>query len=65
MQILYVSIDNIFILKQLLEKRMTRNLETHLLFMNLKKANDITSFSKLWPAMKENYTLSKLIWQLM
>ena len=47
-------IDNISTLRQLLEKRMARNLETHLVFVDLQKAYDSVPLVKLWPAMIES-----------
>lgn len=46
--------DNTFVLRQLLEKRMARNLETHLVFIDLRKAYDSVPLSKLWPTLREN-----------
>lgn len=46
--------DNLFCLKQVLEKRLARNLETHMIFIDLKKAYDSVPLSKLWLAMSEN-----------
>ena len=46
--------DNLFCLKQLLEKRIVRNLETHIVFVDLMKAYDSVPLNRLWTAMSDN-----------
>jgi len=46
-------VDNIFTLKQLIEKKLARNLEIHMTFIDLRKAFDSVPLQKLWTAMKE------------
>ncbi|KAF2885733.1 hypothetical protein ILUMI_20437 [Ignelater luminosus] len=46
--------DNLFCLKQLLEKRTAKNLETHMIFIDLKKVYDSIALGRLWLAMSEN-----------
>jgi len=41
-------IDNIFIIKQTIEKRREFNLETHLAFLDLEKAFDRVNRNQLW-----------------
>lgn len=56
--------DNIFCLKQIIEKRMARNQEVHITFIDLQKAYDIVPLMKLWEVLQEsniNYTLIKAL----
>lgn len=46
--------DNIFCLKQLIEKRSERNLETHLIFIDLQKAYDSIPLGRLWPVLRQS-----------
>jgi hypothetical protein len=41
-------IDNVFILKQIIEKRREFNLETHMAFLDLEKAFDRVNRNQLW-----------------
>ena len=45
--------DNIFCMKQVIEKRNATNQETHLLFVDLIKAYDSIPISKLWEVLGE------------
>ena len=54
--------DNIFCMKQVIEKRNATNQETHLLFVDLTKAYDSMIILKLWEVLGElniNNTLIK------
>lgn len=44
-------IDNVFIIQQLIEKRREFNLETHIAFIDFKKAFDKVNRQKLWEIM--------------
>ena len=46
--------DNIFCMKQVIEKRNATNQETRLLFVDLTKAYDNTPISKLWEVLGES-----------
>lgn len=46
-------IDNIFSIKQVTDKRLAHNLETHLVFVDLRKAYDTVPLSRLWMAMEK------------
>ena len=46
-------IDNVFTLKQIMEKRKEFNLETHILFVDYKKAFDKVSRPKLWNILQK------------
>jgi hypothetical protein len=41
-------IDNVFVIKQTIEKRREFNLETHIAFLDLEKAFDRVSRNQLW-----------------
>jgi len=45
--------DNIFTLRQVLNKRKTRNLETHLIFIDLEKAYDTVPINKLFQILNK------------
>lgn len=47
-------IDGIFSLRQLMEKRAEHNLETHLVFIDIKKAYDNVPLQKLWTTLATN-----------
>lgn len=40
--------DNLFCLKQVVEKRGARHLETHITFVDLQRRHDTVSILKLW-----------------
>lgn len=46
--------DNIFCLKQIIEKRTARNIETHITFVDLQKAYDTVPISKLWKVLEQS-----------
>lgn len=46
--------DNIFIVRQLIEKRVARNLSTHLIFVDLEKAYDSVPLSRLFKVLRES-----------
>lgn len=46
--------DNLFCIKQLIEKSLAHGSEMHIIFIDLKKAYDSVPISKLWVAMEEN-----------
>jgi len=54
--------DNVFCLKQIIEKRSTRNLETHITFIDITFIESgLCTISKLWKVLKQsninhNYT---------
>jgi len=59
--------DNIFCMKQVIEKRTATNRETHLLFVDLTKAFDSIPILKLWEVLGEsdiNNTLIKALQNL-
>jgi len=59
--------DNIFCMKQVIEKRNSTNQETHLLFVDLTKTYDRLPISKLWEVLGEsniNNTLIKALQNL-
>ncbi|XP_030750903.1 uncharacterized protein LOC115878509 [Sitophilus oryzae] len=45
--------DNIFVLQQIIEKRRARNLDTHLVFIDLEKAYDTVPLKKLFEILVE------------
>ena len=45
-------IDNILTLRQVTDKRLAHNLETHLVYVDLQKAYDSVPLLKMWEAMK-------------
>lgn len=45
--------DNIFSIRQVTDKRLAHNLETHLVFIDLRKAYDTVPLNKLWMAMQK------------
>lgn len=52
--------DNVFCIKQTIEKRSSTNQETHLMFIDLHKAYDTVPVTKLWKVLQEtniNHTL--------
>lgn len=56
--------DNIFCLKQIIEKKTARNQEVHITFIDLQKAYDTVPLMKLWETLQEsniNYTLIKAL----
>lgn len=54
-------VDNIFCLKQLIEKYLGRNQEVHLMFIDLKKAYDNIPIKKLWRVLQETNINQNLI----
>jgi hypothetical protein len=54
------TIDHVFSLKQLMEKKMSVDQTLHLLFVDLEKAYDSVPLKKLWKAL-EHYNISKSI----
>lgn len=50
--------DNTFTLRQLIDKRLAYGLETHLIFIDIRKACGSVTQKKMWEAMK-NENLSK------
>ena len=54
------TIDHIFCLRQLIEKKMAVNQPLHLLFVDLEKAVDSVSLKNLWKTL-EPYNISKSI----
>jgi hypothetical protein len=54
------TIDHIFCLKQLIEKRMAVDKPLHLLFVDLEKANDSVPLQSLWKSL-ERYNISSNI----
>jgi len=54
------TIDNIFCLKQLIEKEMAVDQRLHLLFVDLEKACDSVPLKNLWKAL-EHYNISSSI----
>jgi len=53
--------DNIFCMKQVIEKRNATNQETHLLFVDLTKAYDSVPISKVWEVLGESNIKNTLI----
>jgi hypothetical protein len=51
------TIDHIFCLRQLIEKKMAVNQPIHLLFVDLEKAYDSVPLNNLWKAL-EHYNIS-------
>ena len=47
-------VDNIFSLKQIVEKRLSRSQESHIVFIDLKKAYDSVPQQKLWEIMSQS-----------
>ena len=59
--------DNVFCLKQMIEKRLARNRATHLMFVDLQKAYDNIPMQKMWEVLQEtniNHTLIQAIQNL-
>jgi len=54
------TVDHIFCLRKLIEKKMAVNQPLHLLFADLEKAYDSVPLKKLWKAL-EHYSISKSI----
>ena len=50
-------IDNVFIIKQTIEKRREFNLETHMAFLDLEKAFDRVNRKQLWQILIEKVYL--------
>ena len=53
--------DNVFSLKQVIEKKIERNIPIYLMFVDSKKAYDNIPISKLWEVLQNtniNHTLS-------
>jgi endonuclease/exonuclease/phosphatase family metal-dependent hydrolase len=53
--------DNVFVMKQIVEKRREFNLETHIAFVDFKKAFDSINRSKLWDVLQLSGYPSHLI----
>ncbi|XP_030759056.1 uncharacterized protein LOC115884573 [Sitophilus oryzae] len=49
--------DNVFCLKQVIEKRSARNLDTHITFVDLWKAYDTVPISRLWRVLEQSTIL--------
>ncbi|XP_030765487.1 uncharacterized protein LOC115889574 [Sitophilus oryzae] len=61
------TVDHLFTLTQIIEKKMARNQEIHLLYVDLKKAYDSVPQSKLWEALEKtniSITLIKAVQEL-
>lgn len=43
----------LFSIRQVMDKRLAYNLETHLIFIDLRKVYDRVTLSKLWSAMEK------------
>lgn len=59
--------DNIFVLKQIIEKKTARNQEVHITFIDLQKAYDNVPITKLWEVLQGsniNHTLIKALQNL-
>ena len=59
--------DNLFVLQQILEKRISRNLSTHLIFVDLEKAYDTVPLKKLFeilPGAGLSKTYVRAIWNM-
>lgn len=54
-------VDNLFCIKQVVEKRSARDREVHLVFVDLEKAYDSVPLMKLWEAMEKNQISDILI----
>ena len=54
-------IDNLFCLKQMIEKTIAHGGELHIAFIDLKKAYDSVPINKLWTVMKENKVSNKYV----
>jgi hypothetical protein len=54
------TVDHIFSLKQLIEKKMSVDQPLHLLFVDLEKAHDTVPLKNLWKAL-EYYSISNII----
>jgi len=54
------TIDHVFCLKQLIEKKMSVDQPLHLLFVDLEKAYDSIPLKNLWKALK-HYSISNSI----
>lgn len=56
--------DNVFCLKQVIEKKTALNQEVHIIFVDLQKAYDTVPINKLWQVLQEsniNYTLIRAL----
>lgn len=53
--------DNVFVMKQIIEKRAAVNLETHILFIDLTKAYDNIPTCKLWEVLQNTNISQTLI----
>jgi hypothetical protein len=56
------TVDHVFSLKQLIEKKMSVDQPLHLLFVDLEKAYDSVPLKKLWKAL-EHYNIIVLLGQ--
>lgn len=54
-------VDNLFCLKQIIEKRLERGRDVHLLFIDLTKAYDSVPVEKLWESMEKTNICNTLI----
>ena len=54
-------IDNVFCLKQMIEKTLAHNSELHIAFIDLKKAYDSIPINRLWTAMERSRVNDKYI----
>lgn len=46
------QVDNVFCLRQIIEKQFAQTKETHLIFIDLGKAYDGVPICKVWEALK-------------
>lgn len=53
--------DNVFCLKQIIEKKLNTNQEVHLMYVDLKKAYDSVPLKKLWEILQETNINQTLI----
>lgn len=54
-------IDGIFCLRQIIDKRLAHNLETHMVFIDLTKAYDNVPLEKLWEVLRHQNINIQLI----
>ena len=54
-------LDNIFIMRQVIEKNKEKNIETHMTFIDLEKAYDSVPRKQLWEAMRRMNVCEKWI----